>query len=161
MKTLSAFLMCLVVLVVAASVARLLKTSRGATKSIYGNAITSRSPAYVEYFEKASAAFDQHLKESGFSVTIDHPRQLLSGRTYAAQRDTWYRGSYRGSPQLYVKIVLATDNMAGLDVDLSWYAEGLPVHVASVEASANDLCIELRAWWAQYERDNPLPGNWH
>src|SRR5207253_900842 len=68
MKTWTALLACILVVVGVAVFLRLQSTVASETLTIYGLS-TGRREERVQYFDKAAAAFDAHLKSLGFAVT--------------------------------------------------------------------------------------------
>src|SRR5436309_2923887 len=117
-----------------------------------------RSPEKQLYYSQAQDDLDAYLTSHGFSVTAKPAQGSDAGSQFESQRDTWYHGSYRGSPTLYIRVRRPTSNMAGLDVCVDWRAEGSARHVDSVKALADALRADLDAWWQQYQEKNPRPG---
>jgi hypothetical protein len=117
------------------------------------------TPKYVNYFAPVPERLDAYLKSLGFTPTTEAKhcgRYIIPGL-----RQTFYVGSYRGSPPLEVSVIYREDGSAGqgagIEVGVGWGAKGSAEYVDSVEALAKELSADLQAWWEQYQRDNGRP----
>jgi len=152
---------CVLPLVLAAGLVSLScreRHGRGACGDGFG-IVTAWTPKYVEYFARVPAELDAYLKSLGFSPTTEAKncgRYIIPGF-----RQTFYVGSYRGSPPLEVSVIYHDDGSAGhgagIKVGVGWGAKGSAEYVDSVETLARALADDLRAWWERYQRSNGRP----
>jgi hypothetical protein len=125
-----------------------------ATITAFGESTGRSHPEIVRYYDDAAIALDRHLKSISLFPTTKPPNASNSGVTFAAQRDTWYKGN---SPGVYIKVRQPTVNAAGLDVYVRWEAKGTSAHVEDIQRKAQALQTQLTEWWEEYKRKNPMP----
>jgi hypothetical protein len=126
-------------------------STEGSTISAFGRSGSRRTDT-VAYYDKAAKALDAHLRSKAFTSTAAPASQPSDvGVTFAGQTDTWYRGSYDGSADMYVLVRQPTKNAAGLSVMVHWHLSGLSSTVADQRAKAKVFAKSLGDWWRDYQ----------